>query len=420
MTDTFSMLTKDAQKVLSNAERLAKKYKQAVVTPNHLLLALLELSASQAENTLRKFKIDLDNLKARVDANIKLDARQEQRVEVAAVYKKAKLSAESAAILEEAAAEARENGLNFVDTRLLVLGMLRRPRSSAGEFLQQYGLRPERFRELANLQDEAPVDAPRFELADLSVKNLPLPISPIFILIVLLTAAAGYLAYAEIGNVRLSVFFFVIGGWIISLSLHEFGHALAAFIGGDKTVAGKGYLTLNPLKYTHPVLSIVFPIIFLLLGGIPLPGGAVYINRSFLKNNWWQSFVSAAGPLGTLFSALIFALPFLFYHGSFVVGYNFWAGLALLLFLQIVALFLNLLPIPGLDGFGILEPFLPPEILRLAYSVRQFSLFLLLVLFMFTPFGNELMVRSLRVLMWIDQSVAMLAINGFDIFRFWS
>ncbi len=414
------MLTKDAQKVLSNAGRIAKKHGQAVVTPDHLLLALLELPGSQAENVLQKFRIDLDNLKARVGANIKLNARYEQRVEVATVYKKARLSAESAAILEEAAAEARANGLDFVDTRLLVLGMLRQPRSSAGEFLQQYGVTPERFRELANLQDEAPVDVSRFKPADISVKNLPLPISPIFILIVLLTTAAGYLAYTEIGNARMSVFFFVIGGWIISLSLHEFGHALAAFIGGDKTVAGKGYLTLNPLKYTHPVLSVVFPIIFLLLGGIPLPGGAVYINRSFLKNNLWQSVVSAAGPLGTLLSAVIFALPFLLYRGSFVVGYNFWAGLALLLFLQILALFLNLLPIPGLDGFGILEPFLPPEILRFAYSFRQFSLFLLLALFMFTPFGNELMTRSLRVLMWIDESVAFLAIDGFGIFRFWS
>ncbi len=420
MTDTFSMLTKDAQKILSDAGRIAKKYKQAAVTPTCLLLALLELSGSQAENVLRKFKIDLDNLKARVDANIKLDARQEQSVEIGATYRRVNLSVESAAILEEAAAEARENGLDFVGTRLFVLGMLRQPRSSAGEFLQQYGVTPERFRELADLQEEAPVNVSRFKPADLSVKSLPLPISPIFILIVLLTAAAGYLAYTEIGNVRMSVFFFVIGGWIISLSLHEFGHALAAFIGGDKTVADKGYLTLNPLKYTHPVLSIVFPIIFLLLGGIPLPGGAVYINRSFLKNKWWQSFVSAAGPMGTVLSAVIFALPFLLYRGHFVVGYNFWAGLALLLFLQIVALFLNLLPIPGLDGFGILEPFLAPEILRLAYSVRRYTLFLLLALFMFTPFGNELMMKSLRVLMWIDESVAFLAVNGFEIFRFWS
>ncbi|OQY33218.1 MAG: hypothetical protein B6243_06760 [Anaerolineaceae bacterium 4572_5.2] len=132
MTDTFSMLTKDAQKILSDAGRIAKKYKQAAVTPTCLLLALLELSGSQAENVLRKFKIDLDNLKARVDANIKLDARQEQSVEIGATYRRVNLSVESAAILEEAAAEARENGLDFVGTRLLVLGMLRQPRSSAG------------------------------------------------------------------------------------------------------------------------------------------------------------------------------------------------------------------------------------------------------------------------------------------------
>jgi len=420
MTDTFSKLTRDGQKVLSKAGRIAKKHKQAAVTPDHLLTALLELSGSQAETVLSAFRLDLDNLKARVEACVKLDAQQSRDVEIGSTYRNAKLSVDSAAIMEEAAAEARDNNLDFVDTRLIILGMLRKPHSSAGELLQQYGVTLERFRELANLQEEAPVNLPRFNQSDFSAAKMPLPISPIFIFIVLFTAVAGYFAYAGIGNERAAVFFFVIGGWIISLSIHEFGHALVAFLAGDKSVADKGYLTLNPLKYTHPVLSIVFPIVFLLLGGIPLPGGAVYIDRSMIGKKWQQSLVSAAGPMGTLLSAVIFALPFFFYRDSFSVGYNFWAGLALLLFLQILAIFLNLLPIPGLDGFGIVEPILPPEILHYAYAFRRFSLLLLLALFMFTPFGNELMIRALRVLVWIDEAVAYLAIDGFEIVRFWS
>ncbi len=74
---------------------------------------------------------------------------------------------------------------------------------------------------------------------------------------------------------NLTTFLIVLAGWIFSLSLHEFAHALVAYYGGDKTVKDKGYLTFNPLKYTHPMLSIVFPIIFLMMGGIGLPGGAV-------------------------------------------------------------------------------------------------------------------------------------------------
>ena len=56
---------------------------------------------------------------------------------------------------------------------------------------------------------------------------------------------------------------FVLIGWIISLCLHEFSHALVAYWGGDTTVKDKGYLTLNPLKYTDPLMSIILPLVFL-------------------------------------------------------------------------------------------------------------------------------------------------------------
>ena len=42
-----------------------------------------------------------------------------------------------------------------------------------------------------------------------------------------------------------SIVFF---GWIFSLCLHEFSHALVAYLGGDYTVREKGYLSFNPLK----------------------------------------------------------------------------------------------------------------------------------------------------------------------------
>lgn len=56
--------------------------------------------------------------------------------------------------------------------------------------------------------------------------------------------------------------------WIFSVCVHEFGHAWAAYCGGDHTVREKGYLTLNPLNYTHPVYSIVLPALFMIMGEI--------------------------------------------------------------------------------------------------------------------------------------------------------
>src|SRR3982074_2160349 len=77
--------------------------------------------------------------------------------------------------------------------------------------------------------------------------------------------------------------FLVLGGWGVSLCLHEFGHAFVAFKGGDREVYFKGYLTLDPRRYTDPVLSLVLPLALLAIGGIPLPGGAVWINHNALK-----------------------------------------------------------------------------------------------------------------------------------------
>jgi Zn-dependent protease len=58
--------------------------------------------------------------------------------------------------------------------------------------------------------------------------------------------------------IEIAVFVFL--GWILSLCLHEFGHAIAAYYGGDTSVKEKGYLTLNPLKYVDPVLTLIMPI----------------------------------------------------------------------------------------------------------------------------------------------------------------
>jgi hypothetical protein len=81
----------------------------------------------------------------------------------------------------------------------------------------------------------------------------------------------------------------VIVGWIASVCLHEFGHAIVAYWGGDTTVKDKGYLTLNPLKYTDIGYSLALPVVFLILGGIALPGAAVYINHTLLRSRAWNS-----------------------------------------------------------------------------------------------------------------------------------
>lgn len=152
---------------------------------------------------------------------------------------------------------------------------------------------------------------------------------------------------------------FVCLGWILSVCVHEFGHALVAYLGGDTSVKDKGYLTLNPLKYTHPVYSLLLPILFLLMGGIALPGGAVYIDRQRLRSRGWESAVSAAGPFASAIVAVVLAIPFLRGLAPLKNGNWLWSSLAFLILLEIASVLFNLLPIPPLDGYGMIEPWLP-------------------------------------------------------------
>lgn len=212
--------------------------------------------------------------------------------------------------------------------------------------------------------------------------------SPIFLGILATTIAGGVLVSlnepvaADGGRDPLAVagiVLLVLGGWALSLTLHEFGHAIVAYRGGDREVAAKGYLTLDVRRYTDPVLSIVLPLLFLAIGGIPLPGGAVWINQWALRSRGVSCAVSLAGPLtnlalGALLSLVVVLFP------TMPVGLL--IGLSFLALLQILAFVLNILPVPGLDGYGAIEPYLSPAARELGAKARPWAplvFFLLLI-----------------------------------------
>jgi tetratricopeptide (TPR) repeat protein len=174
----------------------------------------------------------------------------------------------------------------------------------------------------------------------------------------------------------------VLLGWMATVCLHEFGHAIVAYYGGDTTVKDKGYLTLNPLKYTDVGYSLVMPVVFLVIGGVALPGAAVYINTSLLRSRAWRSAVSAAGPLATAFVAIALSIPFQL--GWATEGWG-WNALALLTTYQVAGLFFNLLPVPSFDGFGIIEPWLPKEVQHTTRRWGRYGYLVLLALFWTVP-----------------------------------
>src|SRR3989441_12649404 len=75
-----------------------------------------------------------------------------------------------------------------------------------------------------------------------------LGISPTFLGLVAITAVSGALLWFDVVPSAISVvtIVFVTAGWITSVCIHEFGHAVVAYLGGDRSVRASGYLTLDP------------------------------------------------------------------------------------------------------------------------------------------------------------------------------
>lgn len=245
--------------------------------------------------------------------------------------------------------------------------------------------------------------------------------SPVFLALVAVTALGGVLAWRAAADIRplayAGVFVFVIAGWLVSLCLHEFGHAVTAWRFGDRDVEMRGYLTLNPLRYTHPGLSLVLPMLFIALGGIGLPGGAVFVQTSFMTP-LRRTLVSLAGPVTNLvLAALLLSGTRAFYDPAHPV---FWSGVAFLGFLQVTAVVLNLLPVPGLDGYGALEPHLSPQTRRALAPFQQWGLLVLLVLLISSPALNQ---KFFSLVLWFfDLSgVPRLLVSwGLSLTQFWS
>jgi Zn-dependent protease len=160
------------------------------------------------------------------------------------------------------------------------------------------------------------------------------------------------------------LFWAVFIGWVMSVVVHEFAHGIVAYWGGDYTIRERGGLTLNPLQYVDPLFSLVLPMIFLLMGGVPLPGGATYVNRDLIRNRAWETAMSLAGPASNLLLCLLCVLPMHPAVGwvdttapmeQWSAGARFLGAMALL---QFVTVIFNLIPVPPLDGFQAAAPWL--------------------------------------------------------------
>jgi Zn-dependent protease len=241
-------------------------------------------------------------------------------------------------------------------------------------------------------------------------------ISPFFLLLLGATTVGAVLAAVGTGPVLVAgIVLVVLGGWAVSLCLHEFAHALVAHRSGDLSVRARGYLTLDIRRYTNVALTLVLPVLFLLLGGIPLPGGAVLINHGAIRSRAARSLVSFAGPAVNLVLGLVLVLVV----AGVPMPIGLAAALSCLALIQVLAFVLNILPVPGLDGFGVLEPYLSPGARLLAAKVAPWAPLVLLVVLLGLPGASAVLFGIGDVLFGLIGGDGRLANAGYAELLFW-
>jgi Zn-dependent protease len=172
---------------------------------------------------------------------------------------------------------------------------------------------------------------------------------------------------------------------VISLTFHEFGHALTATLYGDNTARQAGRLTLNPAAHIDPMGLVMVALVGF---GYARP---VPTNPRNFRSRWADLWVSAAGPGMNLVLAII-AINFYLLGVKSGWGFAqtegaqvFFVYLALI---NLTLMIFNLIPIGALDGHYILPYFLPPALAqKYRYWNAQHGNQVLLVLILLSVFG---------------------------------
>jgi len=177
---------------------------------------------------------------------------------------------------------------------------------------------------------------------------------------------------------------------LFAITLHEAAHGYVARHFGDMTAHAQGRISLNPLRHIDPIGTVVVPILILLLTRNLVAGGLLFgwakpvpVNYSALrKPRQHMALVAAAGPAANLVMALIWALALKLAILSPAGRLS--EPLALMsqagIMVNLIFMFLNLLPILPLDGGRIVASLLPRRAAWRYSKLEPFGLPLLVLL----------------------------------------
>jgi Zn-dependent protease len=170
---------------------------------------------------------------------------------------------------------------------------------------------------------------------------------------------------------------------LFAISVHESAHAWAADKFGDPTARLQGRVSLNPIAHIDLLGTIIFPLLLALMHA-PVFGWAkpVMVNPYNLRNRRRDGmFIAAAGPVSNLLVGSVSILVFLLIRDTALIRSV--PVLTILLYLIMINVYLaifNLIPIPPLDGSGILEGMLTGEALSVYERIKPYGFIILLAI----------------------------------------
>lgn len=158
-------------------------------------------------------------------------------------------------------------------------------------------------------------------------------------------------------------------GIAMAISIHEFGHAYSAHLLGDDTAKSYGRMTLNPVRHVDPIGLLAM---FILRIGWAKP---VPVNPNNFKNyKIGNLIVSLAGVFCNLLTAILCVIINKYVH---MYAINTIAEYVFLYSIGFAAF--NLLPIPPLDGWGVISTFVPYKWNEYVYKFESMSYIILLI-----------------------------------------
>ena len=193
-------------------------------------------------------------------------------------------------------------------------------------------------------------------------------------------------------QVRAALFYVI--AFVVSVTVHEFGHAFVADRLGDRIPRLQGRLTLSPIAHIDPVGTLAVPLLGALVAGLPLfawgkpvqTNPANYTRRFSPRTG--SMLVAAAGPFMNLVLALVGSIVIVMLTRAGVLSPTLQRALiGYVVVLNFVLLFFNLIPLGPLDGAAVLAGLLPPSMQRIAELNRKYGMLVLLVLFLSPSMG---------------------------------